>query len=93
MTRAEIVERIAQKKGLDREEVLACVMGFMEEVKNSLASGENVYLRGFGTFLLKTRAEKKARNITAGTEVIVPEHKIPAFKPTVDFKDAVKGNN
>lgn len=90
MTKAEIVEMISRANGIDREEAMKCVEGFMEEVKKSLGKGENVYLRGFGTFLLKTRAEKKARNITAGTEVIVPEHNIPAFKPADTFMEVVK---
>jgi len=70
--------------------VLAVVDGFMEQVRNSLAAGENVYLRGFGTFLLKHRAEKKARNISKNTTLVVPAHDIPAFKPSPDFVGALK---
>lgn len=62
----------------------------MTVIKDALASGENVYLRGFGSFIVKERAEKTARNITKNTTVIIPAHKIPAFKPSDDFKDMVK---
>ena len=93
MTKAELVANIAKNTGLDKSVVLASVEGFMETVKDSLSGGENVYLRGFGTIYLKKRAEKKARNITAGTTVVVPEHNIPAFKPCDEFKDQVLNGN
>ena len=85
MTKAEIVNEISLKTGTDRKEVLQIVEGFMESVKTSLTNGENVYLRGFGSFILKHRAEKVARNITKNTTMIVPAHDIPAFKPSKDF--------
>lgn len=85
MTKAEIVNEISLKTGVDRKEVLQIVEGFMESVKISLTNGENVYLRGFGSFILKHRAEKVARNITKNTTMIVPAHDIPAFKPSKDF--------
>lgn len=87
MTKAELVAKIATETGLDKADVLKVVEGFMETVKNTLAGGENVYLRGFGSFIIRTRAEKKARNITANTTIVVPEHNIPAFKPAPDFKE------
>lgn len=86
MTKAEIVNEISLKTGTDRKEVLQIVEGFMEVVKDSLSNGENVYLRGFGSFILKHRAEKVARNINRNTTVIIPAHDIPAFKPSDSFK-------
>lgn len=85
MTKAEIVNEISQKTGVDRKEVLQIVEGFMDSVKTSLANGKNVYLRGFGSFVVKHRAEKVARNINKNTSMIVPAHDIPAFKPSKDF--------
>jgi DNA-binding protein HU-beta len=69
---------------------MAVVEGFMEAVKGSLAKENNVYLRGFGTFEVKTRKQKTARNIAKNTTVVIPEHKVPAFKPCEDFKKMVK---
>jgi DNA-binding protein HU-beta len=63
---------------------------FMSVVKDSLAHGENVYLRGFGSFVTKERAEKVGRNITANTSVVIPAHKVPSFKPSDEFKNSVK---
>lgn len=85
MTKAEIVNEISLKTGTDRKEVLRIVEGFMESVKKSLVNGENVYLRGFGSFTLKHRAEKVSRNIAKNTTIIVPAHDIPHFKPSKDF--------
>ena len=85
MTKAEIVNEISLKTGTDRKEVSLIVEGFMDSVKTSLANGENVYLRGFGSFIVKHRAEKVARNITKNTTMIVPAHDIPHFKPSKDF--------
>lgn len=85
MTKVEIVNEISLKTGAGRKETLQIVEGFMESVKKSLMNGENVYLRGFGSFTLKHRAEKVARNITRNTTMIVPAHNIPHFKPSGDF--------
>lgn len=85
MTKADIIASIVAKTGIEQETVSVCVEGFMHTVKNSLSKGENVYLRGFGTFEIITRKQKTARNITAGTTLIVPEHNIPHFKPGKDF--------
>jgi DNA-binding protein HU-beta len=90
MTKADIVTEIAKKTGIDKAQVLTSIETFMEVVKDSLASGENVYLRGFGSFIIKVRSEKTARNISAKTTIIIPEHKIPAFKPARVFMDEVK---
>lgn len=85
MTKAEIVNEISLKTGADRKEVLQIVESFMDNVKISLANGENVYLRGFGSFIVKHRAEKVARNINKNISVVVPAHDVPAFKPSRDF--------
>jgi DNA-binding protein HU-beta len=91
MTKAEIVTSIAKKTGIDKTTVLTTVEAFMESIKESLSQGEeNVHLRGFGSFILKKRAQKTARNITQNTTLIIPEHNIPAFKPAKVFFDAVK---
>ena len=90
MTEADIVNEIAKSTGLDKALVLTTVERFMEVVKDSLSNGENVYLRGFGSFIIKTRSEKTARNISKKTTIIIPEHKIPAFKPARVFMDEVK---
>lgn len=90
MTKQEIVTKINKQTGVDRATALAVVESFMEQVKTALSEEENVYLRGFGSFILKKRAEKTARNITKNTTLIIPEHNIPAFKPAKVFFDAVK---
>ncbi len=90
MTKAEIVNEIAKATGIEKAQTLRVVESFMECVKNSVANGDPVYLRGFGSFILKHRATKAARNIKAQTTVIVPEHDIPAFKPSKEFTAAIK---
>jgi DNA-binding protein HU-beta len=92
MTKADIVNEIAKKTGVDKASVLATVESFMDVVKDSLANNENVYLRGFGSFIVKKRAQKTARNISKNTTIIIPEHNIPAFKPAKTFIGQVKGN-
>ncbi|MDE6142549.1 MAG: integration host factor subunit beta [Muribaculaceae bacterium] len=89
MTKAEIASEIAKSTGIDKAAVVSVIESFMSVVKDSLAHGENVYLRGFGSFIIKTRAEKVARNITKNTSLVIPEHKIPAFKPVNSFKEEV----
>ena len=90
MTKAEIVNEIANKTNLDKTTVQAVVEKFMDTVKMSLSNGEPVYLRGFGSFIIKERAEKTARNISKGTTITIPAHKIPAFKPCKTFSNSVK---
>ncbi len=90
MTKSEIVSNIAEKTGIEKADVLCVVEGLMVEVKNALESGENVYLRGFGSFIVKSRAEKTARNITKNITIKIPAHNIPAFRPAKVFMDAVK---
>ncbi|MCF6181213.1 HU family DNA-binding protein [Lutibacter sp.] len=92
MTKAEIVSSISDKSGIEKADVLATVEAFMEEVKNSLEKGTNVYLRGFGSFIIKTRAEKTGRNISKNTTIKIPAHNIPAFKPAKVFVEGVKSN-
>ena len=90
MTKSEVVNEISKKTGVDKAEALKCVEAFMEVVKESLINEENVYLRGFGSFILKKRAQKTARNISKNTTIVVPEHNIPAFKPAKTFIQEVK---
>lgn len=90
MTKADIVNEISKSTGLDKAKVLTTIERFMEVVKDSLGNGENVYLRGFGSFIIKVRSQKTARNISKKTTIIIPEHKIPAFKPSRVFMDEVK---
>jgi len=92
MTKADIVAKISGKLGLEKNEVQATVESFMEEVKTSLEAGNNVYLRGFGSFIIKTRAEKTGRNISKNTTIKIPAHNIPAFKPAKTFVETVKNN-
>jgi DNA-binding protein HU-beta len=92
MTKAEIVAEIANKTGIEKVAVQATVEAFMETLKNSMISGQNVYLRGFGSFIIKRRAEKTGRNISKNTTIIIPSHNIPAFKPAKTFVNKVKGN-
>ncbi len=90
MTKAEIVTEIANKTGIEKVAVQATVEAFMNTVKNSLVKGENVYLRGFGSFIIKERAEKTGRNISKNTTIIIPAHAIPSFKPAKEFVSEVK---
>ncbi|NDW18207.1 integration host factor subunit beta [Dysgonomonas sp. 216] len=90
MTKADIVNEIAKNTGIDKATVLNAVESFMEVVKTSLSNEENVYLRGFGSFIVKKRAQKTARNISKNTTIIIPEHNIPAFKPAKTFVNQVK---
>tara|TARA_B100001250_G_scaffold340576_1_gene308282 strand:+ start:65 stop:355 length:291 start_codon:yes stop_codon:yes gene_type:complete len=90
MTKADVVSNISNHLGIDKTDVQATVESFMEEIKNSLENGENVYLRGFGSFIIKTRAEKTGRNISKNVAVKIPAHNIPAFKPAKVFTNSVK---
>jgi DNA-binding protein HU-beta len=82
MTKADIVAGIADETGLERAEALRAVEAFMNAIKVSLANGQNVYLRGFGSFIVKERAQKTGRNISENTTIIIPAHNIPSFKPS-----------
>jgi DNA-binding protein HU-beta len=90
MTKAELVSIIAKRTGVERQVVLTTVEAFMEEVKGTLGQGENVHLRGFGSFVVKRRAQKTGRILARNTTIIIPAHDVPAFKPADIFVDKVK---
>ena len=90
MTKADVVNNISDQLGIDKNDVLATIECFMKEIKSSLESGENVYLRGFGSFIITTRAEKTGRNISRNVAVKIPAHNTPAFKPAKVFINGVK---
>jgi DNA-binding protein HU-beta len=90
MTKADLVAEIASKTGIDKVAVQVVVETFMLTVKDSLSNKENIYLRGFGSFIIKERATKTGRNISKNTTLIIPAHKIPAFKPAKSFSSMIK---
>lgn len=90
MTKADVVAEISDQTGIEKVAVQTTVEAFMNSVKKSLSSGENVYLRGFGSFIVKERAEKIGRNISAKEPIVIPAHNIPAFKPSKTFVEKVK---
>ncbi len=90
MTKADLVNEISKQTGVEKVAVKKTVEAFMENIKESLGKNENVYLRGFGSFIVKKRAEKTARNISKNTTIIIPEHFIPSFKPAKTFVNDVK---
>ncbi len=92
MTKAEIVAEIAQETGIEKVAIQATVEKFMDCIRKSLSKGDNVYLRGFGSFIIKKRAEKTGRNISKKTTIVIPAHNIPAFKPAKTFVNDVKKN-
>lgn len=92
MTKSEIIDAIIAQTGIEKPATIFIVEGVMNSIKESMIKGENIYLRGFGTFLLKKRAEKTGRNISKGTTVKIPAHMIPMFKPSKEFVEKVKAN-
>lgn len=90
MTKDELANEIARKTGVNKFEVIKTVESMMETIKSNMARNQNIYLRGFGTFLVKKRAKKTARNISKNTTVIIPEHFVPVFKPSKEFISGVK---
>lgn len=90
VTKAEIVTKIAQKTGLDKGDVSASLEAFFKVVKNTMADGENIYIRGFGSFIVKKRARKVARIISRNKPIIIDEHYIPSFKPAKVFSARIK---
>ena len=90
MTKADIVSEMAKSTGVEKVQVQAIVEAFMDSIKTSLTNKNNVYLRGFGSFIVKKRAKKVARNISKNTTITIPEHNIPAFKPAKSFAAKVK---
>ena len=93
MTKADIVKNISDQTGLDKTDVQMIAEKFMDEIKSSLRNNNNVYLRGFGSFIIKTRAEKTGRNISKNVTIKIPAHSIPSFKPAKIFVEDVKNNN
>lgn len=90
MTKADIVNEISKQTGVEKAQVQEIIEAFMESVKKSLVAKDNVYLRGFGSFIIKRRATKVARNISKNTTITIPAHDIPAFKPSKSFATKVK---
>jgi DNA-binding protein HU-beta len=85
MRKADLINKIADKTGIPKVDVLVTIESFFKEIKETMADGENIYIRGFGTFLVKKRAAKIGRNIKKNLTVHIPEHYIPAFKPSKEF--------
>ena len=92
MTKAEVINEIAEKTGIDKADVSATVEAFFSVVKNTMSDGENIYVRGFGSFVNKKRARKVARNISKNTAIIIDEHYIPSFKPSKVFIEKIKSS-
>lgn len=90
MTKADIINEIANSTGVEKNDVSKTVEAFMTSIKDTMAKGDNVYLRGFGSFVVKRRAEKTGRNISKNTTIIIPAHNIPSFKPAKVFVEQVK---
>ena len=90
MTKAEMVAEIAVKTGVEKQDVMQVIEGMMETIKASMINGDEVFLRGFGSFVIKHRAEKTARNISKNTTMIIPAHNIPAFRPANSFVEKLK---
>ncbi len=93
MTKADVIAEIADKTGIDKAEVANTLETFFSVVKDSLAEGENIYVRGFGSFINKKRAKKVARNISKNTAMVIDEHFIPSFKPAKVFVEQVKASD
>jgi DNA-binding protein HU-beta len=91
MRKADLINKISDKTGIAKVDVLVTLESFFKEIKESLKHGENVYVRGFGSFIVKKRRQKIGRNIKKNEAIIIPEHFIPAFKPAKTFMDKVKG--
>lgn len=92
MTKSEVISEISEKTGIEKADVTATVEAFFSVVKSSLADGENIYVRGFGSFINKKRAKKVARNISKNTAIIIDEHFVPSFKPSKVFVEKIKGS-
>ncbi|WMJ71812.1 HU family DNA-binding protein [Cytophagaceae bacterium ABcell3] len=92
MTKAEVISQISEKTGIDKSDVTATVEAFFSVVKDSMAEGDNIYVRGFGSFVNKKRARKVARNISKNTAIIIDEHYIPSFKPSKTFVEKIKNS-
>jgi len=93
VTKAEVIAEIAEKTGIDKADVTTTIEAFFNVVKNNMAQGENIYVRGFGSFINKRRARKVARNISKNTAIIIDEHFVPAFKPSKVFIEKIKNSS
>ena len=92
MTKAEVIAKIAEKTGIQKDDVSQTVEALFKVVKDSMAEGENIYVRGFGSFINKKRAKKIARNISKNTAIVIDEHYVPAFKPSKVFIEKIKNS-
>ncbi|MEZ4948624.1 MAG: HU family DNA-binding protein [Saprospiraceae bacterium] len=92
MRKSDLVAAISEKTGVPKVDVLVALESFFSEVKDTLAGGENVYIRGFGSFVIKKRAQKVGRHIKKNKSIVIPEHYIPSFKPAKVFVEQVKEN-
>ena len=92
MTKSEVVNEISRRTGMKREDIAVMVESMMDVVKDSLSNGEEVYFRGFGSFIIKHRAQKPARNMALNTTVIIPAHNVPSFKPSKEFVAMMKND-
>lgn len=93
MTKADVIDQISDQTGIDKADVQEAVEAFFSIIKNSMAEGENIYVRGFGSFVNKKRARKVARNISKNTAIIIDEHFVPSFKPSKVFIDKIKNSD
>ena len=93
MTKADVINQIAEKTGIDKAGVDASVEAFFSIVKNSMSGGHNIYVRGFGSFINKKRKKKIARNISRNTAIVIEEHYIPSFKPAKVFINKIKSSD
>jgi DNA-binding protein HU-beta len=93
VTKADVINEIAEKTGIDKADVQTSVEAFFTVVKSSMAEGSNIYVRGFGSFVNKKRAKKIARNISKNTAIVIDEHYVPSFKPSKVFIEKVKGSS
>lgn len=92
MTKADVINEISDKTGIDKADVQVTVEAFFSVVKNSMSEGENIYVRGFGSFVNKKRAQKIARNISKNTAIVIEEHHVPSFKPSKIFVEKIKNS-
>ncbi|MFW5759969.1 MAG: HU family DNA-binding protein [Cyclobacteriaceae bacterium] len=93
MTKADVISQISEQTGIDKADVQTTVEAFFSVIKNSMADGDNVYVRGFGSFINKKRAKKIARNISKNTAIVIDEHFVPSFKPSKVFVEKIKNSN
>jgi DNA-binding protein HU-beta len=93
VTKADVISQISEKTGIDKADVSITIEAFFNVVKNSMADGENIYVRGFGSFVNKKRAKKIARNISKNTAIVIDEHYVPSFKPSKVFANKIKKSN